>query len=105
MPGQGGMTDRRAAPGTSAKLACLAADGKLAEGEGWVQESLIGSTFECRISLGGSCQRRDRADHHRFCVHHRRERAAPGSARPFLLGYSGMSDAPVPCRMPHEFIA
>jgi 4-hydroxyproline epimerase len=34
--------------GTSAKLACLAADGKLAEGEVWVQESLIGSTFECR---------------------------------------------------------
>jgi 4-hydroxyproline epimerase len=34
--------------GTSAKLACLAADGKLAEGEAWVQESLIGSTFECR---------------------------------------------------------
>jgi len=34
--------------GTSAKLACLAADGKLAEGEPWVQESLIGSTFEGR---------------------------------------------------------
>ena len=32
--------------GTSAKLACLAADGKLREGEVWVQESLIGSTFE-----------------------------------------------------------
>lgn len=31
--------------GTSAKLACLAADGKLAEGEKWVQESIIGSTF------------------------------------------------------------
>jgi 4-hydroxyproline epimerase len=31
--------------GTSAKLACLAADGKLGEGEAWVQESLIGSTF------------------------------------------------------------
>jgi 4-hydroxyproline epimerase len=31
--------------GTSAKLACLAADGKLAEGEIWVQESIIGSTF------------------------------------------------------------
>jgi 4-hydroxyproline epimerase len=31
--------------GTSAKLACLAADGKLAEDEPWVQESLIGSTF------------------------------------------------------------
>ena len=31
--------------GTSAKLACLAADGKLAEGEEWIQESIIGSTF------------------------------------------------------------
>jgi proline racemase len=31
--------------GTSAKLACLAADGKLAEGDRWVQESIIGSTF------------------------------------------------------------
>jgi 4-hydroxyproline epimerase len=31
--------------GTSAKLACLAADGKLAEGDAWIQESLIGSTF------------------------------------------------------------
>ena len=31
--------------GTSAKLACLAADGKLAEGAEWIQESLIGSTF------------------------------------------------------------
>jgi len=31
--------------GTSAKLACLAADGKLAEGVDWIQESIIGSTF------------------------------------------------------------
>ena len=31
--------------GTSAKLACLAADGKLAEGAAWVQESITGSTF------------------------------------------------------------
>ncbi|MDB6040869.1 MAG: 4-hydroxyproline 2-epimerase [Verrucomicrobiales bacterium] len=31
--------------GTSAKLACLAADNKLAEGEPWVQESIIGSQF------------------------------------------------------------
>ena len=31
--------------GSSAKLACLAADGKLAEAETWVQESIIGSTF------------------------------------------------------------
>ncbi len=31
--------------GTSAKLACLAADGKLAEGETWVQEGMLGSKF------------------------------------------------------------
>jgi 4-hydroxyproline epimerase len=31
--------------GTSAKLACLAADGKLAEGEKWIQESITGSRF------------------------------------------------------------
>jgi 4-hydroxyproline epimerase len=31
--------------GTSAKLACLAADGRLMQGDAWVQESLIGSTF------------------------------------------------------------
>jgi proline racemase len=35
--------------GTSAKLACLAADGKLAEGAPWVQESIIGSTFTARF--------------------------------------------------------
>lgn len=35
--------------GTSAKLACLAADGKLAEGEPWVQESVLGSTFMARF--------------------------------------------------------
>jgi len=32
--------------GTSAKLACLAADGQLQEGEIWRQESIIGSVFE-----------------------------------------------------------
>ena len=31
--------------GTSAKLSCLAADGKLAEGAPWVQESILGSRF------------------------------------------------------------
>lgn len=34
--------------GTSARLACLAADGRLAEGETFVQESLIGSRFTAR---------------------------------------------------------
>ena len=42
----GGMYDRSpCGTGTSAKLACLAADGKLAEGKEWVQESIIGSVF------------------------------------------------------------
>src|SRR5690606_21784796 len=36
--------------GTSAKLACLAADGLLAPGETWVQESVIGSRFEASYS-------------------------------------------------------
>jgi 4-hydroxyproline epimerase len=31
--------------GTSAKLACLAADGKLAEGQPWVQEGILGTSF------------------------------------------------------------
>ena len=34
--------------GTSAKLACLAADGKLDEGQPWVQESIVGSLFTAR---------------------------------------------------------
>ncbi|MDP6557704.1 MAG: proline racemase family protein [Pirellulaceae bacterium] len=42
----GGAYDRSpCGTGTSAKLACLAADGKLAPGELWVQESIIGSRF------------------------------------------------------------
>lgn len=39
--------------GTSAKLACLAADGKLAESEPWIQESVIGSTFTGRFTRRG----------------------------------------------------
>ena len=42
----GGEYDRSpCGTGTSAKLACLAADGKLAPGEIWKQESIIGSVF------------------------------------------------------------
>lgn len=42
----GGAYDRSpCGTGTSAKLACLAAEGKLAEGEVWTQQSVIGSTF------------------------------------------------------------
>ena len=38
--------------GTSAKVACLAADGKLQPGEDWVQESLIGSRFVASYRRG-----------------------------------------------------
>lgn len=42
----GGAYDRSpCGTGTSAKLACLAADGKLRPGELWVQESILGSRF------------------------------------------------------------
>jgi 4-hydroxyproline epimerase len=39
--------------GTSAKLACLFADGKLSEGEVWRQESIVGSVFEGMVSVVG----------------------------------------------------
>ncbi len=45
----GGAYDRSpCGTGTSAKLACLAAEGKLAEGEEWTQESVLGSVFTAR---------------------------------------------------------
>jgi len=37
--------------GTSAKLACLFADGKLKEGDVWKQESIVGSVFEGSIKV------------------------------------------------------
>ncbi|KAB8139928.1 4-hydroxyproline epimerase [Chloroflexia bacterium SDU3-3] len=65
-PGQGGASSRSfvlcpggaydrspCGTGTSAKLACLAAAGKLAPGELWVQESVIGSRFVARYTALG----------------------------------------------------
>jgi 4-hydroxyproline epimerase len=37
--------------GTSAKLACLYADGKLREGEVWRQESIVGGIFEGSVAV------------------------------------------------------
>jgi 4-hydroxyproline epimerase len=37
--------------GTSAKLACLYADGKLQEGQIWKQESIVGSVFEGSVTV------------------------------------------------------
>jgi 4-hydroxyproline epimerase len=49
----GGAYDRSpCGTGTSAKLACLAEDGLLQEGEEWVQESIIGSTFRGQFRRG-----------------------------------------------------
>jgi 4-hydroxyproline epimerase len=39
--------------GTSAKLACLYADGKLREGHIWRQESIVGSVFEGSVRADG----------------------------------------------------
>ena len=39
--------------GTSASLSCLAADGKFAEGEDWIQESIVGSKFVGRYRCDG----------------------------------------------------
>lgn len=37
--------------GTSAKLACLYADGKIREGQTWQQESIVGSLFEGSVKV------------------------------------------------------
>ncbi len=50
----GGAYDRSpCGTGTSAKLACLAADGKLQPGQSWVQESVIGSRFQASYQPSG----------------------------------------------------
>ena len=49
----GGEYDRSpCGTGTRAKLACLAADGQLAPGETWRQESILGSVFEGSYEAG-----------------------------------------------------
>ena len=40
--------------GTSAKLACVFADGKLARGVTWRQESILGSVFEGSVAVRGT---------------------------------------------------
>ena len=50
----GGAYDRSpCGTGTSAKMACLVADGKLRPGEIWRQESIIGSVFEGSVRVEG----------------------------------------------------
>jgi proline racemase len=55
----GGAYDRSpCGTGTSAKLACLAADGKLAPGEPWVQQSIIGTYFTASYQWDNESERR-----------------------------------------------
>ena len=50
----GGAYDRSpCGTGTSAKMACLVADGKLRPGEIWRQEGIIGSVFEGSVRVEG----------------------------------------------------
>lgn len=54
----GGAYDRSpCGTGTSAKIACLAADGRLAPGEPWVQESIIGSRYSATYREGSAPDR------------------------------------------------
>jgi 4-hydroxyproline epimerase len=49
----GGAWDRSpCGTGTSAKMACLAADGELRPAERWRQESVVGSVFEGKYAIG-----------------------------------------------------
>jgi 4-hydroxyproline epimerase len=58
----GGAYDRSpCGTGTSAKLACLAAEGKLPPGKIWKQESIVGSCFEGSYELALDHQRDPRA--------------------------------------------
>ncbi len=69
----GGAYDRSpCGTGTSAKLACLAADGKLRPGEVWRQESILGSVFEASVPPVDG--RRRHAANHRAGVRHRPKR-------------------------------
>ena len=77
----GGAYDRSpCGTGTSAKLACLAADGKLAPGEPWVQESVIGSRFQARYRPGKRGVIASIGGRAFVCA---RGRASPASADPF----------------------
>ncbi|WP_156992388.1 4-hydroxyproline epimerase [Paraburkholderia oxyphila] len=57
--------------GTSAKVACLAADGLLAPGAKWRQESIVGSVFEAQYETGADL--------------------APGYVRPSIRGTAHVS--------------
>lgn len=74
--------------GTSAKLACLAADGKLLPGQPWRQASVIGSQFEGGLRVARRPARRaHRADHPRPRPRQRGSHPAAGGRRSVRLGH------------------
>ena len=76
--------------GTSAKLACLYADGKLREGQVWKQESIVGSVFE------GSIKVRDGQVHPSIkgsAFVNAEAEPGPRPARSILHGHSAMTSA------------
>ena len=72
--------------GTSAKLACLAADGTLAEGESWIQESVIGSSFSASFRWLDRSTGKIAPTHQRPGSCDRGEHAAARRVRSILLG-------------------
>ena len=71
--------------GTSAKLACLAAAGKLQPGEDWVQESIVGSRFAARYRRDDKGRVTPTIPGHAFVVSEATFHADPDD--PFLNGF------------------
>jgi 4-hydroxyproline epimerase len=88
----GGAYDRSpCGTGTSAKLACLYADGKLRPGEIWVQESIIGSRFRASYKLGPGGGVLPRITGRAFICAESRLMEDP--ADPFRYGFGGQPPA------------
>ncbi|HME85040.1 MAG TPA: proline racemase family protein [Roseiarcus sp.] len=84
----GGAYDRSpCGTGTSAKLACLYADGKLKPGDVWIQESLIGSRFRATFELGPNGGVLPRIGGRAFVCAEARLVQAPDD--PFRFGFGG----------------
>lgn len=84
----GGAYDRSpCGTGTSAKLACLAADGKLKPGEQWIQESIIGSRFRATYRLDQAKQIIPEVSGHAYICGEGRLIQQP--ADPFIHGIGG----------------
>jgi 4-hydroxyproline epimerase len=58
--------------GTSAKIACLISDGKLAPGEIWRQESIVGTVFEAWGSVTPDPSPKERREYEAHIIPHLR---------------------------------